>query len=56
LIASKNFSLAPNSYSFLVTHSGEILTSMADATLKREIEEKFKELFLKQDEKKNDKK
>ena len=46
----KNFSLAPNSYSFLVTHSGEILTSMADATLKREIEEKFKELFLKDED------
>ncbi len=46
----KNFSLAPNSYSFLVTHSGEILTSMADITLKREIEEKFKEIFLKDED------
>ena len=30
----KNFSLAPNSYSFLVTHSGEILTSIPDLALK----------------------
>lgn len=46
----KNFSLAPNSYSFLVTHSGEILTSIPDLALKKEIEEKFKELFLKDED------
>ena len=46
----KNFTLAPNSYSFLVTHSGEILTAMADEMLKKQIEEKFKELFLKDED------
>ena len=46
----KNFTLAPNSYSFLVTHSGEILTAMADEVLKKQIEEKFKELFLKDED------
>ena len=34
----------------LLREDGEILTSMADATLKREIEEKFKELFLKDED------
>ena len=46
----KNFNLTPNSYAFLVTHSGEILTPLPDPMLKNEIEEKFKELFLKDED------
>ncbi|WP_170000440.1 cache domain-containing protein [Campylobacter sp. RM9328] len=42
----KNFKLPPDSYSFIVTHSGEILTPMSDQKLKKDIEESFKELFL----------
>lgn len=41
-----NFKLPPNSYSFLVTHSGEVLSPMKDAALKEKIERKFRELFL----------
>lgn len=46
----KNFNLTPNSYAFLVTHSGEILTPLPDLMLKKEIEENFKELFLKDED------
>ena len=42
----EKFKLAPDSYAFIVTHGGEILTPMKDASLKKQIEDKFKELFL----------
>lgn len=42
--------LIPNSYIFIVTHAGEILTPMEDERLKSRIETKFKEMFLKDDE------
>lgn len=45
-----NFKLPPNSYSFIVTHSGEILTKMKDEKLKEQIQEKFKEMFLKDED------
>lgn len=41
-----NFKLPPNSYSFIVNHGGEILTQMKDKKLKEQIQKKFKELFL----------
>ncbi|MDO5046391.1 ATP-binding protein [Campylobacter sp.] len=41
-----NFKLPPNSYSFIVTHGGEILTQMQDKELKERIESRFKEIFL----------
>ncbi|MDU6828284.1 sensor histidine kinase [Campylobacter curvus] len=41
-----NFKLPPNSYSFLVTHGGEVLSPMKDTALKEKIERKFRELFL----------
>ncbi|WP_170018807.1 cache domain-containing protein [Campylobacter sp. RM16190] len=45
-----NFKLPPNSYSFIVTHSGEILTKMKDEKFKTQIEDKFQELFLKDED------
>ncbi|AQW82510.1 sensor histidine kinase [Campylobacter pinnipediorum] len=41
-----NFKLQPNSYSFIVTHSGEILTKINDLNLKNKIQNKFKSIFL----------
>ncbi|PSM53115.1 Cache sensor-containing two-component system histidine kinase [Campylobacter blaseri] len=41
-----DFKLLPNSYSFIVTHSGEVLTQMKDEKLKNKIQKKFKEIFL----------
>ena len=46
----EKFKLAPNSYAFIVTHGGEILTPMKDAALKKQIEDKFKELFLRDED------
>ncbi|WP_338084665.1 sensor histidine kinase [Campylobacter anatolicus] len=42
----KNFKLPPNAYSFLITHSGEMLTPMSNEKLKNDIERSFKEMFL----------
>ncbi|WP_228026740.1 PDC sensor domain-containing protein [Campylobacter californiensis] len=42
----KNFKLSPNSYSFVITNGGEILTPMKDNSLKPQIQENFKELYL----------
>ena len=46
----EKFKLAPDSYAFIVTHGGEILTPMKDAALKKQIEDKFKELFLRDED------
>lgn len=45
-----SFKLPPNSYSFIVTHGGEILTKMRDEKLKETIQAKFKEMFLKDED------
>ncbi|WP_169764752.1 sensor histidine kinase [Campylobacter mucosalis] len=41
-----SFELPANSYSFIITHSGEIITPMGDLKLKNSIENSLKELFL----------
>lgn len=42
----ENLKLAPNVYTFLITHSGEILTPMPNEQLKSHLQTRFREMFL----------